>query len=69
MTVCEDDMPWNRRAEFVRDGIPADVYRRQIIVAQGLRLKAYRRLIDTVVLAVRTALRSSAWARSGAQRV
>jgi len=45
---------WNRRDEFVRDGIPLDVYRRQIALAHQLRGEAYVRLFNTVSLVARS---------------
>ncbi len=60
MTAQEGEMLWSRRDEFVRHGIPSDIYRRQIAFARRLRIRAYRRLIGMVTLAVRSALARAA---------
>lgn len=56
MNAMEDDAPWERRDEFVRSGIPLDVYRRQVALAHRLRKAAFGRAIKVVALALQQAI-------------
>jgi hypothetical protein len=60
MTGIDGGALWRRRDEFVRDGIPLDVYRRQVALAHRLRRDAYGRWFKAMVLAARSALKRAA---------
>jgi hypothetical protein len=56
MNEIEADALSGRRDEFVRTGIPLDVYRRKVALAQRLRGEAFGRAIDLVASILRRAV-------------